>query len=85
MYYSTFLIKLKICIYNIVFHDIILLINECDLDVIIVKFKGDYFKSMYSFGPIDYDLKFMHYYIDMKESYKEDAKLIDEDLLNLKD
>lgn len=50
-----------------------------------MKFKGDYFKSMYSFGPTDYDLKFMHYYIDMKESYKEDAKLIDEDLLNLKD
>ena len=50
-----------------------------------MKFKGDYFKSMYSFGPTDYDLKFMYYYIDMKESYKEDAKLIDEDLLNLKD
>lgn len=35
-----------------------------------MKFKSSYFKNMYSFGPTDYDLKFMHYYIDMKESDK---------------
>ena len=50
-----------------------------------MEFKSNYFKEMYSFGSTDYDLKFMHFYIDMKEEDKSESKLIDEDLLALKD
>jgi len=55
------------------------------MDVIIMKFKSNYFKEMYSFGPTDYDLKFMHFYIDLKEEDKQESKLIDEDLIALKE
>lgn len=50
-----------------------------------MEFKSKYFKDRYSFGPTDYDLNFMHFYIDIDESNKYESNLIDEDLLSLKE